>query len=332
MSTAISEKRADYSKMRLTELRKRLDALDELRALPQLTVFGAGSYGRHEASEYSDIDMFFLSKALPADDLEPRTNSLRMFGKVIQTIDTMKFPKFSNDCEYLVILRVQDLLSSLGSRADDHDNFFTARMLMLLESKCLYGEPIYDGVLQQIVASYFRDFEDHQDTFIPLFLMNDICRFWKTLLLNYENKRSSADDSPAAVARKTKHKIRNFKLKFSRMTTCFASVAALGSYSAPVTQEQVLEIVRLTPRERLNGITKRLPAVGSEVASLLEKYDWFLEMTGLRTVDLESKFADKARRVEMSQRAKEYGDAMYNLLRSIDATDPHLRLVRNLVV
>lgn len=305
MATAISEQRATYSKMRLQELRNRLESLGELRAVPQMTIFGAGSYGRHEASEYSDIDMFFLSKALPQDDLEPRTNALRMFGKVIQTIDSMQFPKFSNDCEYLVVLKVEDLLSSLGSRTDDHDNYFTARMLMLLESKCLYEDEIYDEVLKQIISSYFRDFPDHQDTFTPVFLMNDISRFWKTLLLNYENKRGLSDDTPQAIARKTKHKIRNFKLKFSRMTTCFASIAALGSYSAPVTQEQVLEVVRLTPRERLKGIADRLPSIAVELEALLKKYDWFLDMTGLPTVELEAKFADKARRIEMFQQAKD---------------------------
>jgi hypothetical protein len=107
-------------------------------------------------------------------------------------------------------------------------------------------------IVKNIVSSYFKDFPDHKRTFQPIFLINDICRFWKTLLLNYENKRNY--QRPGAVVdegQKTRQKVKNFKLKFSRMTTSYASVAALGSYTAPVTEENVITITELTPRERL---------------------------------------------------------------------------------
>lgn len=332
MPASISDIRTTYSATRLTELRNRLSKLEELKHTPKLTVFGAGSYGRQEASEYSDIDMFFLSKAKPGDDAEPRTNSLRMFGKVIETIDAMNFPKFSNDCEYLVVLNANDILQNLGSRTDDHENYFTARMLMLLESHCLYGEEIFSEVIEEIVGSYFKDFPDHQETFQPIFLLNDICRFWKTLLLNYENKRGLSENGPEVEARKIKQKIRNFKLKYSRMTTCFASVAALGSFLAPVTQQQIIAITKLTPRLRLLSIAERLPVVKTEIEALLLEYDWFLEMTGLQTSDLEKQFSDKQKRTDMFHRANTYGNAMFRLIQAIDATDPRLRLVRNLVI
>ena len=207
--------------------------------MPGLTIFGAGSYGRHEASTHSDIDLFFLidgkNDAIP----EPRTSSLRLFAKVIETVDLMSFPKLSNDCEYLELLSTADILYHLGSRTDDSANYFTARMLLLLEGQCLHGSIVYEKVLKDVVDSYFNDFPDHKQTFSPMFLVNDICRFWKTMLLNYENRRGLRDPAAATEDRKTKHKVRNFKLKFSRMTTCFASVAALGSFSAPVTPNRI---------------------------------------------------------------------------------------------
>src|SRR5207302_2585843 len=113
-------------------LRNRLAKLKELADVPSLTIFGVGSYARLEAGPYSDIDLFFLSlgdkNALP----EPRTKSLRLFGRLIEIADNMSFPKFSNDCQYLVILHTADITSYLGSPADDHENYFTARMLLLL--------------------------------------------------------------------------------------------------------------------------------------------------------------------------------------------------------
>lgn len=332
MSDSISKQRANYSTIRLKELKNRLAELDELKHFSQLTVFGAGSYARLEASEYSDIDMFFLSVAKKGDDSQPRTNSLRMFGKVINTIDVMKFPKFSNDCEYLVVLSADDIRSNLGSRTDDHENYFTARMLLLLESHCLFGEEVFQGVMESIVDSYFKDYPDHKQTFQPMFLLNDICRFWKTMLLNYENKRGLQIDGPESEARKTKQKVRNFKLKYSRMTTCFATVAALGSFGAPVTQRQVIDITKLTPRERLESVASRLGQVKGEVSDILVKYEWFLEMTGLRTQDLEAQFSDNQKRTEMFKHANEYGDAMFRLIQAIDAASAHPRLVRNLVI
>jgi len=45
---------------------------------------------------------------------------------------------FSNDGEFLRILYLEDMLEQLGGREDDYLNYFTARMLLLLESKPLY--------------------------------------------------------------------------------------------------------------------------------------------------------------------------------------------------
>jgi len=327
----IYEERAHYSRAQLNELRKRLSKLKELADFPNLTIFGAGSYARLEASQYSDIDMFFLSLGDRSDVQEPRTNSLRLFGRVIETVDAMGFPKFSNDSQYLTILHTNDIISHLGSPKDDHENYFTARMLLLLESHCLFGDAAYQDILKTIVESYFNDFPDHKHTFQPMFLLNDICRFWKTLLLNYEHKRNFGRGGENEKL-KTRQKVRNFKLKYSRMTTCFASIAALGSHNAPVSQEQVLELTKLTPRERLQSIPVRVPDAEDAVREALERYGWFLEMTGLKTDEIEERFSDKQKRTEMFQQANAYGDAMFQLLHIIDATDPRRRLLRTLVI
>jgi predicted nucleotidyltransferase len=330
----IQDDRVRYSRERLEQLTNRLGELEELTTFPGLTVFGAGSYARLEASEYSDIDMFFLSRGGKNDVPELRTRSLRMFGKVIDTVTSLGFPPFSNDSEYLVILHTDEILDALGSRTDDHENYFTARMLLLLESHCLYGQDVYDEVMQRIIQSYFTDYPDHAQTFQPIFLMNDICRFWKTLLLNYENRRKTASgaNQEEIERRRTKQKVRNFKLKYSRMTTCFATIAALGCRQAPVTEEQVFELTKLTPHERLDSVKTWIPDTTRLIDDLLHSYSWFLEMTGLPTAQLEEHFSDKQRRVEMFRNANEYGDAMFKLLQAIDASAPNLRLLRTLVI
>lgn len=322
----IADVRATYSKERLRLLEEQLAALPELETIPTLTIFGAGSYARLEASKYSDIDLFFLSDGNRDDFPEPRTKSLRLFGKVIDIIDGLKFPKFSNDCEYLVLLHTEDILRNLGGRTDDHENYFTARMLLLLESHCLYDNERFTEVTAKIVNSYFKDYPDHREKFQPTFLLNDICRFWKTLLLNYENKRNVPRDEG-----REKQKVRNFKLKFSRLTTCFASIAALASQGTPVTEQNVMDLTLLTPRQRLE-LVRTEPKLRASVDDVLHRYGWFLEMTGLPTAELEAKFSESGQRAEMFTRANEYGDAMFRLLQTIDAYRPEVHLLRTLVV
>lgn len=333
-SSAICEERADYSKKRLTTLSTRLGSLKELTDYPGLTIFAAGSYGRLEASQYSDIDMFFLAGKEASAVTEPRTTSLRIFGKVIEIADEMDFPKFSNDSEYLAILPTKEMVEHLGGRKDDHENYFTARMLLLLESRCLYGKTVFDEVTSEIINSYFKDYPDHKQTFQPTFLLNDICRYWKTILLNYENKRPLRQEENETVReqKKIRQKVKNFKLKFSRMTTCYASIALLGSYSAPVTAAEVINLTRLTPLERLEQISLRIPETKEVVSTVLDGYAWFIEMTGLPTPQIEEHFSDKQKRSEMFVKASQYGDLMFKLLQTIDQSDPNLKLLRYLVI
>ena len=332
---SIRGSRTQYSRIRLEELNKRLRSLSEVTTIPDLTIFAAGSYGRLEASEYSDIDVFFLTPKSRTSIADLNTARLRLFGKVIEIADQMGFPKFSNDCEYLVVLHTDDILQNLGGRTDDYENHFTARMLLLLESYCLYGQNSFDEVLEKSIASYFKDYPDHKETFQPLFLLNDIGRFWKTLLLNYENKRAMkrlSPEDPETQSKRTRHKVRNFKLKYSRMTTCFASIAALGSHGAPVTESQVVAMTKLTPQARLESIADRVPSAKTAVGEVLDRYEWFLEMTGHSTAELESHFADKQKRTDMFASANAYGDAMFRLLLAIDDANPNLKLLRNLVI
>lgn len=311
----IYQERAFYSQTRLNELKNRIGSLSEISAYTDLTVFGAGSLGRLEASEYSDIDLFLLCKGEPDNLAEPHTSELRLFGSLIDTVEKMGFPKFSNDCEYLKILHSPQILENMGKPADDHENYFTVRMLLLLESTCLFGQVNYDDIVREMVSSYFRDYPDHKKSFQPVFLLNDICRFWKTLLMNYESRRGGTHYTEE---QKTKQKVRNFKLKFSRMTTCFATVASICSYNVPVTEDQVVEQTGLTPRQRLESIPTRVPEAEKEVQDVLDRYAFFLEKTGLATNELEGHFSDKTKRAEMFRIANDFGHSMYTLLRSLD--------------
>ncbi len=318
----ILESRRQYSDARLVELRSKINNISDLHRFPKLTIYCAGSYARLEASQYSDIDLFFLYSA-PRDEMEePRTSQIRLFSKIIGVVEEMGFPKLSNDGEYLEILHTHHLIENLGSRDDDYRNLFTARMLLLLESQCLYNEPIYDDAIKRIVEAYFRDYPDHKDSFRPIFLANDIIRYWKTLCLNYENKRNMPTSDET---KRLTQKVRNFKLKFSRMSTCFGTIAALTAMDKPLSQEEILAIMKLTPRERLNNIAQAIPESKAIIDAMQQQYAWFLQLTGLPTLELHSQLSNHEFRHFAFDRATEFGDKMFELLRLTDRRGNYLR-------
>jgi len=84
-------------------------------------------------------------------------------------------------------------------------------MLLIIKYRPILSAEFYDRVLEKVITRYFVDFEDHQDEFMPIFLINDIQRFWKTLCLNYEYARNSRDTETDSA--KSEVYLNNIKLK-----------------------------------------------------------------------------------------------------------------------
>jgi len=318
--------RHDFALGKLTTLHAEVAKAAEGVELQGLSIFTVGSYGRLEASDQSDIDLFFIyERASPKETR--RTNELKLFGRLIDVVESMSFPALSNDAQYLESHVIEDVLQSLGSPSDDARNFFTMRMLLLLESRSVYGDESYARVIKEIVDSYYRDYPSHEQSFRPWFLLNDIMRFWKTLLLNYEHKRNRPQDN----LDDPKPRVKNFKLKFSRATTCFATICAIGSSPTPVRAEDIQRMVSITPRERLSLVAANAPHTAELVADILNDYSWFLEQTALPTEQLEAMFSNSENKRAAFKRGDDYGKKLYELLKLID-TDSGGQLIRALVI
>ena len=86
------------------------------------------------------------------------------------------------------------MTGKLGGRDDDYENLFTARMLLLLESRPLVGSQMYERAIDAVLSEYWKDYEDNRSAFRPIYLTNDIIRYWKVLCLNYDaNTRGHVD-------------------------------------------------------------------------------------------------------------------------------------------
>jgi len=304
-----------YSVERLDEFRSRLEPYAELATEHDVCVYVTGSYGRLEAWAGSDIDIFLLGASGTRERKLPWLKETKLMAGLITEAEAMRFPPFSGDGKWLRIQYVDEIAQILGSAEDDSENAFTARMLLLLESRPLVGEALYGQLVSDVVDLYFRDFADYSDRFIPGFLTNDILRFWRTLTLNYEYERMRvAADEPVAKAGAA---LRNYKLKFSRLSTCFSMVTNLASLAAPVTRQQVIELTRMTPRERFARVAQASAEARHLVDELDERYGAFLRTVQRPKDELLVELQTHEARSRFLQDAGQFGTTIYGLLREV---------------
>ncbi len=234
----------------------------------------------------------------------------------------LDFPAVTPYRKHIGIHYLDDIKAKLGSPDDDFENFFTARMLLLLEGRPVHGEGVFDDIARQIIDTYFRDYHNHSDAFKPLFLANDILRYWKTLCLNYEHRRNRPATDPQ---KKNENHLANLKLKFSRLLICFSTILVLSKHPVVVSPDRLYELVHRPPLERLREAAKDVEGGDALLARILAEYAWFLEMTGRPIREVLDWIGDKGRRYEAFDHAKAFGADIYELLCRVTAGTDTLR-------
>jgi len=287
---------------RFEDLRDKLSDAEALIA-GKACVYATGSFGRLEAGPFSDLDLFIVSETEKKEKngtniLVHRLNGIdeiRLKYYLVQAVDDCGIAPFDGSGKYLEVHGIGDFASKLGEREDDYHNTLTGRLLLLLESRQLLGRQTYDSLLDNVIAAYFRDFEANEAEFIPAFLVNDILRMWRTFAVNYELERRKPGKG---------FRIKNLKLKYSRMITCYSAVMYLLAQhirANTVTPANVRAMVALTPSERLErvGSDAAIPdkqeaaRFASLIANVIADYSAFLELTHREKKEIEAEFDDK---------------------------------------
>lgn len=308
-----------YSVQRLEELRARAHALECVVAGNEVCIYVTGSYGRLEAWAESDVDLFILGSSGVEGKRLPRLREIKLMAGLIEIAESMGFPEFSNDGRWLDIHYVDEMAQKLGSPRDDSENAFTARMLLLLESRPVLDEALYEDLLHKILDLYFADFDDHPENFVPGFLTNDILRFWRTLTLNYEFARLEAaavSDGARQLAKATAA-LRNYKLKFSRLATCFSMVVNLVALPAPVTRERVIQLVAMTPQQRFEALRGSSDRADELLDVLQARYREFLGNVQRPKDELLTELGPSDARADFLRHAGAYGTAIYDLVAEV---------------
>jgi predicted nucleotidyltransferase len=312
--------RRKLSSRRLSELKKRL-AVSERIAAGKACIYVTGSFARGEASPHSDLDLFIVGRGKLVGG--SRIRQLRRLDEIcvkadlIRALRRLGIPEFSGDGEYLTHYTVAELVQALGTPSDDAENTFTARLLLLLESKPLLGDDVYKEAIEQTINAYWRDFADHKADFMPAFLANDILRLWRTFCVNYEAR---TEREPAI--KRAKRKLKNYKLKHSRLLTCYSALLHLMATwmrKGTVTPSDAMAMVRLTPTERLESLraSKDFRRAHRALDGLLRRYEKFLKDTDAAEETLIERLRAPRAATSMFRDADEFGRQMFEALEII---------------
>nr|VFK19463.1 MAG: Nucleotidyltransferase domain-containing protein [Candidatus Kentron sp. LFY] len=253
-------KRNEDALRKIDKIREEFEKNIDITRYGNISVFCAGSLGRGDIGEYSDLDIFILSEEKGCN--VKRIDTLELLATAIDINKRLEYPEFSNDGKYLHVYSFPDMLDALGAPDDDVRNLFTARMLLLLESRPVFNDELYKKYIDRTVKKYFRD-SVGKKSFRLLFLINDILRYWRTVCLNYELVRN---DQSKPWRKK------NINLKFSRMLTVFGTIMPLIATPSP-NREAIEALTKKTPMERL--------AIGLDYLgdnSMEEKFKEFLDV------------------------------------------------------
>lgn len=260
-----------------------------------------------------------------------RLEEIELLASIVHVNRELSLPELDADGSFLKVHPLSDYLVGLGKPSDDADNTFTGRLLLLLESKPIFGEVPYQQIRQECILRYWTDYSDHSDSFLPAFLVNDILRFWRTLCVNYE---AGITTSPA------KRRAKNYKLKFSRLLTCFSAIVGIQAKfqsNGTVSAEQALEILDRTPLERLSAVgSSTNPEVNGKVAELKLLYNGFLQETDCSKSDLYKKMENPDYYKRSLEGARDFGDAFFELIqllaRSENTGDQGRRFFRYITI
>ena len=280
----------------------------------RVCIYTTGSFGRGDASAHSDLDLFIVAdqEAITNKRQLSRLEEIELLASIVHVNRELGLPELDGDGGFLKVHPLSDYLVGLGKPSDDAENTFTGRLLLLLESKPVFGEDFYARVRRECVERYWIDYSDHSESFLPAFLINDILRFWRTLCVNYEAGTTS---TPA------KRRAKNYKLKYSRLLTCFSAILAIQAEfqrKGTVSADQALDILSLSPLERIKRVGDLFAkSAGKHVLEMVTMYDGFLLETSCSKEDLYSKMENPEYYKSSLTSARDFGDKMFELIQAI---------------
>jgi predicted nucleotidyltransferase len=312
MGELLNKRRTETAR-RVQKLRKKLVEA-EGRCDGKACVYATGSYGRGEASRHSDLDLFIVGHGTVKEPALRGLDEILIKADLIDVTRQLGIRDFSGDGEYLKHYPIKKLVGHLGTPRDDVENTFTARLLLLLESFPLLGEAAYHQITDEVIRAYWRDYEQNKNTYMPAFLANDILRMWRTFCVNYEARTHSEPAEEMA-----KKRLKNYKLKHSRLLTCYSALLyllAVFTKNSTVSPTDAKHMISLTPTGRLEWLLKQphCKKAHQAIRMLIKQYEAFLSKTDAPESKLVELFKDKQKRDQHFGSKYAFGNSVSEVL------------------
>jgi predicted nucleotidyltransferase len=240
-----------------------------------------GSLARREWTSKSDVDWTLLI------DGQADPQHLEVAQDVAGRLEKSNFQAPGTTGIFGNMTISHDLVQKIGGREDTNEN--TTRRVLLLQESVAFGKPdAYERVLRLILSRYLKD--DDGLRFgslrykVPRVLLNDIVRYWRTITVDFLEKRRGLAGHGWGL--------RNAKLRMSRklifasgMLSCFSCELLCSSearrelvklHSTVAMEEHLRNFIKRTPLDILATFLLELNIKKSTARRLFSAYDAFL--------------------------------------------------------
>jgi len=199
------------------DLREKFAGLDTEDT--SIVVFG--SLARDEATSKSDVDWTLLIDGIA----DPQ--HLNVAHEIQRRLDEIQAKPPGREGTFGSLAFSHEILHWIGGEGDSNANT-TQRILLLLESKPIGRTEAWDRVLNNVLSRYLTEdrglWEKTKERGVPLFLLNDIARFWRIMVVDFAYKQRDRANQGYAL--------RSIKLGLSRKliyafrTTCLFQLSS----------------------------------------------------------------------------------------------------------